>query len=211
MPKTPPLEFLTAEETLEAVTVNDTSDVFIKQTIEIPIEEAATQAEFPDGGGEAWLQTGMVYSFGIYNSYYLQLGIGSAFEVAMIGSVGPAAIDALGILSGYLSERFGFRTMILIGSIILCTGLFLSSFTTSVPLLILTQGLLYGIGASLVYFPAVSLPAQYFEKKRGLATGLAVAGTGCGGLVFSIITEKMITSIGLPWTLRATAIMCFGM
>ncbi|KAJ3034336.1 hypothetical protein HDU99_010716, partial [Rhizoclosmatium hyalinum] len=52
-----------------------------------------------------YYHTGMVYGFGIYNSYYIGLGIGSAFEVAMIGSVGPAAIDAFGILSGYLSER----------------------------------------------------------------------------------------------------------
>ncbi|KAJ3288089.1 hypothetical protein HDU79_005101 [Rhizoclosmatium sp. JEL0117] len=149
-------------------TPDDTVFVASGKDVSMNIEEAATSAlEFPDGGLQAWLVVGgsfiahfvvygMVYGFGIYNSYYIGLGIGSAFEVAMIG-------------------------------------------------------LMYGTGASLIYFPAVSLPSQYFEKRRGLATGIAVAGTGCGGLVFSVLTEKLISSVGLGWTLRITAILCFAL
>ncbi|ORY53019.1 MFS general substrate transporter [Rhizoclosmatium globosum] len=149
-------------------TPDDTVFVASGKDVSMNIEEGATSAlEFPDGGLQAWLVVGgsfiahfvvygMVYGFGIYNSYYIGLGIGSAFEVAMIG-------------------------------------------------------LMYGTGASLIYFPAVSLPSQYFEKKRGLATGIAVAGTGCGGLVFSVLTEKLISSVGLGWTLRITAILCFAL
>ncbi|KAJ3073586.1 hypothetical protein HDU98_001181 [Podochytrium sp. JEL0797] len=84
-----------------------------------------------------------------------------------------------------------------------------TSFTTSVPLLILTQGFMFGVGGSFIYFPCVSLPSQYFEKKRGLVTGIAVAGTGCGGLAFTVITEAMLSHIGLAWTLRAIAVICF--
>ncbi|KAJ3070497.1 hypothetical protein HDU98_006507 [Podochytrium sp. JEL0797] len=137
----------------------------------------------------------MLYSFGIYNSYYLDLLHARAFEVALIGSVGISSLTAVGVLSGFLTERYGSRPTIIIGTIILSLGLLLASFTTSIPLLILTQGLI--------------LPSQYFDKTRGLATGIAVAGTGCGGLVFSVITEQMLTRIGLAWTLRASAIICF--
>ncbi|KAJ3026674.1 UNVERIFIED_CONTAM: hypothetical protein HDU68_005260 [Siphonaria sp. JEL0065] len=174
---------------------------------------------FPDGGVQAWLVVfgaftahcvyGITYSFGIYNSYYSDLGIGSASQIAMIGSLGSAAVDGIGLISSTLAEKYGFRQVMFAGTILLSLGLFLSSFTTSLPLLILTQGLMFGVGSSLIFFPAVSLPPQYFLKKRGLAMGITVAGTGCGGLAFSILSSKLLDSIGLAWTLRITALISF--
>ncbi|KAJ3073587.1 hypothetical protein HDU98_001182 [Podochytrium sp. JEL0797] len=183
-------------------------------------EKDHASSDFPEGGLEAWLVvfgsfiasfmcTGMFNSFGIYNSYYLNNLEGSAFQIAFIGSVQSYSVEAFGVFAGMMSERLGPRRTIFIGTVILSAGLFLASFTTSVPVLILTQGLMYGCGSSFIYFSSISLPAQYFEKKRGLVTGIAVAGTGCGGLVFSIITEQMLSQIGLAWTLRVSAFICF--
>ncbi|KAJ3071360.1 hypothetical protein HDU98_005456 [Podochytrium sp. JEL0797] len=73
----------------------------------------------------------------------------------------------------------------------------------------ITQGFLFGFGTSLSYFPAVSVPSQWFTKKRSIATGIAVSGSGLGGLVMALATEHLLTSIGLAWTLRATAILLF--
>ncbi|ORY34531.1 MFS general substrate transporter [Rhizoclosmatium globosum] len=155
-------------------------------------------SDYPDGGLQAWLVVagtfiahflvfGVIYSFGIYNSYYLNLGIGSAAAVSMIGSVGIALMDLLCISASILAEKFGFRQVIFLGTVFMSLGLFLSSFTTSLPLLICSQGVMFGIGASFIYLPAVSLPAQWFLKKRGLAMGIA----------------------RWPrWTLRVTAIIC---
>ncbi|ORY44406.1 MFS general substrate transporter [Rhizoclosmatium globosum] len=170
-------------------------------------EESLDEQEYPDGGMKAWLVVlgsfvahflvyGMVYSFGVYNSYYRDLGVGSGYQVAMIGSVGIASIDFLGLISSSVAERFGFRPVIFVGTIVMALGLLLSSFTTSLPLLILTQGIVFGIGASFVYLPAVSLPSQWFLKRRGLATGIAVSGSGFGGLCWSRLD------------LRITAIIC---
>ncbi|KAJ3285373.1 hypothetical protein HDU79_007374 [Rhizoclosmatium sp. JEL0117] len=183
------------------------------------IEVDEVISDYPDGGLQAWLVVagtfiahflvfGVIYSFGIYNSYYLNLGIGSAAAVSMIGSVGIALMDLLCISASILAEKFGFRQVIFLGTVFMSLGLFLSSFTTSLPLLICTQGVMFGIGASFIYLPAVSLPAQWFLKKRGLAMGIAVSGSGCGGLVFSILSAKLLESVGLAWTLRVTAIIC---
>ncbi|KAJ3207589.1 S-adenosyl-L-methionine-dependent tRNA 4-demethylwyosine synthase [Entophlyctis luteolus] len=179
--------------------------------------EDAKLASFPDGGFAAWIIVfgsfvahfvvyGAVYSFGIYNSYYAELRIGSAFEIAMIGSVGAGVIDGIGILSGILSERIGCRPMLLIGSVILFIGLFASSFTTSVPLLILTQG---SVSLATARIQSVKFQGSYMELNRGFATGISVAGTGFGGLFFSAVTPVMIESIGLAWSLRCTAIISF--
>lgn len=61
------------------------------------------------------------------------------------------------------------------------------------------------MGSSFIYFPAVSIPSQYFVKRRGVATGIAVSGSGIGGLVISVATEKLLLSIGFSWAMRSTA------
>ncbi|RUP43890.1 major facilitator superfamily domain-containing protein [Jimgerdemannia flammicorona] len=74
----------------------------------------------------------------------------------------------------------------------------------------LTQGVLFGVGTSLVYFPAVSAPSQWFPpNKRGLAMGISVSGVGIGGLFMASLTQLMINNIGVAWALRTTGIICF--
>jgi hypothetical protein len=116
------------------------------------------------------------------------------------------------------------------GACFIFAGLFLASFSNQLYQYYLTQGILYGIGASFTYFvslspftcimlyanncfgkPAVSIPSQWFDKRRGLATGIAVSGSGVGGLLLSIATAQLLNSVGLGWTLRITAIFAFGL
>ncbi|KAF9355801.1 hypothetical protein BGX26_006087 [Mortierella sp. AD094] len=44
---------------------------------------------------------------------------------------------------------------------------------------------LFGVGASLAYYPTIAVPSHHFIKKRGLATGIAVSGVGAGGPIIS--------------------------
>src|SRR5690606_20813578 len=48
--------------------------------------------------------------------------------------------------------------------------------------------------------------AQYFDKKRGLANGIAVAGSGIGGLTLAPLVRFMITKIGFRWAQRIEGI-----
>ncbi|ORY00584.1 MFS general substrate transporter, partial [Basidiobolus meristosporus CBS 931.73] len=96
-----------------------------------------------------------------------------------------------------------------LGAILLPLGIFLASFATELWHLFLTQGLLYGIGASLVFFPSVGIIAEWFSVKRGLASGIAVSGTGVGGLVLGPLTRKLIDVVNVAWTLRIIAIHAF--
>lgn len=50
---------------------------------------------------------------------------------------------------------------------------------------------------------------QWFWKKRTLAQGMSSAGSGVGGIIFSIGTDAMIRGINLEWALRITGIVCF--
>jgi len=46
----------------------------------------------------------------------------------------------------------------------------------------IVYGILGGIGFSLIYVPAVITVGFYFDKKRALATGIAICGSGLASL-----------------------------
>lgn len=55
----------------------------------------------------------------------------------------------------------------------------------------------------------LAAPAQWFVRRRGMASGIAISGSGIGGLVFSVVIEKMNASIGHRWCLRVLGIVVF--
>ena len=57
---------------------------------------------------------------------------------------------------------------------------------------------------SFVVIPASSICPKYFNRNRGLATGVAAAGSSLGGAIWPIIENELLNSAGLSfdWTIR---------
>lgn len=55
----------------------------------------------------------------------------------------------------------------------------------------------------------LAAPAQWFVRRRGMASGIAISGSGVGGLIFSLLVEKMNAAIGYRWCLRVLGIVVF--
>lgn len=68
----------------------------------------------------------------------------------------------------------------------------------------LVQGILMGIVQGFIQIPAFAAVAQYFDKRRAAALGLAVAGSSIGGIVMPLILSKMLnnSSISFAWSVR---------
>lgn len=49
-----------------------------------------------------------------------------------------------------------------------------------------------GIGFGLIYLPSIVCLSFYFERKRAVATGLAVAGTGVGTFVMPVVINSLL-------------------
>ncbi|KAJ1888087.1 hypothetical protein LPJ66_008748 [Kickxella alabastrina] len=111
------------------------------------------------------------------------------------------------IFTGPLTDKFGFRAVSLVDTIICSTAVLLASFTNALWQLVLTQGIVFGIGAACIFSPSVSLMSQWHYKTRPLATGIAVAGSGTGGMLFTEITQKLMETVGYKWTLRILALI----
>lgn len=56
---------------------------------------------------------------------------------------------------------------------------------------------------------SVGLIPQWFTRKRSLANSLGTAGSGFGGLTYSLAANAMITNLGLAWAFRILAILAF--
>src|SRR5277367_734896 len=77
--------------------------------------------------------------------------------------------------------------------------------------LLLTQGLLYGIGSSLLYFPILSITPEYFSTHRGAAMGFALSGSGVGGLVLSPLIRLLLSRLSVRTTLRLLALLTLAL
>lgn len=153
---------------------------------------------------------GLQYSYGVLLTKYIHSPIGSQTSpivLSLIGSTGISLIATFGFITGQLADRYGYRLMALVGSFMFCLGYLFASFSDQVWQLFLAQGILVGIGSSIGFFPAVSIPSQWFFKRRGLATGICVSGSGVGGLIFSLITYYSLEEFDIAWTLRLVGLI----
>jgi MFS family permease len=109
-----------------------------------------------------------------------------------------------------LSTRyFGTRVTLLTGVFFETLSLIAASFASQIWHLFLSQGVCFGVGMGFLFVGSVSIVPQYFTTKRSMANGIAAAGSGIGGLTYSLAAGAMIRSIGLAWTFRVLAIIAF--
>ena len=68
-----------------------------------------------------------------------------------------------------------------------------------------------GFGLGLVHLSAMVTVGHYFERRRALATGIAVCGSGVGGFVFAPISEFLINLYnwkGAMWIISGICLNC---
>lgn len=101
------------------------------------------------------------------------------------------------ILGGRLQDKVGPRIVAIIGGILLGTGMILASFAHGLVALIVFYGVISGIGIGIAYVCPISAGVKWFPDKRGLITGLSVAGFGAGALIVAPIARILIETSGV--------------
>ncbi|KAF5093441.1 hypothetical protein D0Z00_004062 [Geotrichum galactomycetum] len=122
---------------------------------------------------------------------------GLAFGLGQAGS--PFAIA----LCNYVPHR----VVVLIGAACIAASFIGGSFVSTIGQLYVTLGLLQGVGIFLVYIPSSSLVPGWFDKKLGLANGVAMAGSGLGGVVFTLAAQHIIDTSGVRSSMRILGIV----
>ncbi|KAJ9604547.1 hypothetical protein H2200_010660 [Cladophialophora chaetospira] len=155
---------------------------------------------------------GIIASYGVYLSYYINHDIfpgASDLDYTFIGGVNFACAMLGGPLVNVCIQRVGIHIPMYCGCIMFAGGFIAASFATAFWHLVLTQGILVGLGTGFTWLPATPVLPQWFNRNRSLAQGIAAAGSGVGGIIFSAATTPMIQKISLAWSLRITGIVAF--
>jgi len=103
------------------------------------------------------------------------------------------------IFGGRLQDKIGPSRVATAGGIVLGTGLLLAALTekfgpeTGLIWLILSFSVLGGIGIGAAYVCPIAACVKWYPDKRGLITGLAVAGFGAGAFFFAPLAKALIS------------------
>ncbi|MBN2170363.1 MAG: OFA family MFS transporter [Candidatus Krumholzibacteriota bacterium] len=109
----------------------------------------------------------------------------TAAQTQWVFSVGLATFAVVMVLAGRWQAKSGPRIVALSGGILLGLGYILAKFFgTSFLGQIICIGLIGGAGIGLAYVCPIAVGMKWFPDKKGLITGLAVAGFGFGALIW---------------------------
>ncbi|KAF5289772.1 hypothetical protein FQA39_LY03689 [Lamprigera yunnana] len=172
--------------------------------------------KIPDGGW-GWMVVfssliismiadGISFSFGLLYIEFLNEFGATKSVTSWIGSLFMAVPLLTGPIMSALVDRYGCRTMTIIGGIVSGFGFVLSSYARSITMMYITFGVIAGLGLGLCYVTAVVSIAYWFDKKRTLAVGLGACGTGIGTFVYAPMTQYFIAEYG--W--RGTVLLLAG-
>ncbi|XP_012253787.1 monocarboxylate transporter 3 isoform X2 [Athalia rosae] len=157
----------------------------------------------PPDGGYGWVVVfasfmcnmivdGIAYTFGVFlGEFVTYFGEGKG-KTAWVGSLLSGMYLSAGPVVSALTNKYGCRAVCIAGSFIGAAAFVLSTFSSSVNMLMLTYGVMGGIGFGLIYLPAVVCVGYYFETKRSLATGIAVCGSGFGTFAFAPLATMLL-------------------
>ncbi|KAM5539964.1 hypothetical protein V8D89_006467 [Ganoderma adspersum] len=154
--------------------------------------------------------------YGLFQEFYtspetnIKDAQGQEALVSLVGTMGSGLTWSGCIFVNPLIPRANVKLITLVGAFIMSVGIILASFCDQLWQLFLTQGLLYGIGSSMYYFPLMSVIPTYFDRNRGAAMGIVVSGAGLGGLVLSPLFHVLLTRLGIRWSLRILGLWNFA-
>jgi MFS family permease len=189
-----------------------------------PTPSGVNPADFPDGGLEACLVVfggwcclfvsfGWINCIGVFQEYYQEtlLRQYSSSTVAWIPSMETFMMFLGGPICGKVFDSYGPRYLLLTGTFFHVFGLMMTSLSTQYYQFLLAQGVCSALGASAIFYSAMSSIGTWFFKNRATAFGVMASGSSLGGVIFPIMVSKLIPKIGFPWTMRAAAFLILGL
>ena len=142
-----------------------------------PIAAAAVAVQLALGG---------VYAWSVFNKP-LQAEFGwSRSEAVLPFEVAIGTIFIGTLLGGRIQDRRGPRPVAVAGVVLYSAGIMLASRVSTKDqlwLLVLTYGLIGGIGLGLANITPIAMLVKWFPDRRGLITGIAVGGFGFGAVI----------------------------
>ncbi len=137
---------------------------------------------------------GVGYSFGTFFKPMAKEFDAGSGATALVFSITIALSFLLAPVTGKLADRFGPRPVLWLGAGSILAGLLATAATPSLFLGYVTYGVGVGLAIACGYVPMVATVGGWFEQRRAMAMGVAVAGIGLGTLVGAPLSARLISA-----------------
>ncbi|KAK1972399.1 MFS general substrate transporter [Colletotrichum sublineola] len=147
---------------------------------------------------------------GVFREYYFKHPPMAGNQ--LVASIGVMIVGILQIMSPLLLRFLGRRphqrkTMMWAGMALVAASSIGAAFSKTPLQVIMTQGLLYGIGSGLLFAPSMSFIDEWFLERRGLANGLFFGSNNIAAAGFSPVFSLVLERWGPRTVLTAWAIL----
>ena len=102
-------------------------------------------------------------------------------------------------------NRIGPFKTALLGTVISMGALLVTSRGTSIYFIMISYGVIFGVGSCFVFLPLYLVMPRYFIKRRSLALGLVATGPGGGLFVMSPVLQALVVALDWRGTFMAMA------
>ncbi|CAG8918133.1 unnamed protein product [Penicillium salamii] len=179
------------------------------------------ERDVPPDGGYGWVCVACVFwinahtwginsSYGVFLSHYLSHNVfpdTSPLFYAFTGGLSISCALLVAPLATHFIHKWGTRFVLNLGIFFETLSLIGSSFATLKWHIMLSQGVCFGWGMGFLFVGSVGIAPQWFNKRRSVAMGITAAGSGLGGLIYSLAVGAIIPRYGLGWAFRILGII----
>lgn len=143
---------------------------------------------------------GGVYAFSYFKTPLMAQYHWDPATLALAFSINMGIIPLPMIWGGRMIDNGKGKQAIVIGGILFSLGFILSGFVDNLPMLFLTYGVIAGLGSGLAFTGNLNNILKFFPDRRGLASGIVLAGVGVGTLLCTawpnILWRKLTMLVG---------------
>lgn len=150
------------------------------------------------------LSLGAIYAWSVFTPSLVEAGWTKA-ETQAVFSTGLAVFAIVMVIAGRMMPKVGPRNLAIAGGITLGVGYILGGLlpSTNFWVLLVCIGVIGGAGIGLAYVVPIAVGMRWFPDKKGMITGLAVAGFGFGAMLWVKLAGAwghLIENMGLGMT-----------
>uniref|UniRef100_A0A5K3EMT2 Pecanex-like protein n=3 Tax=Mesocestoides corti TaxID=53468 RepID=A0A5K3EMT2_MESCO len=143
---------------------------------------------------------GLIFSFGLHILEMMEsasfFGLGNTEPSFLLYLLPGGLLGGMHLyaspLANVLSNQFDCRPVAMASAVFSGLVLVGSAFLENLKTFALLFGICGGLSCGLLYFPSLSIVAQWFESRRALAVGLAICGSGVGTCAMSLCMSSAV-------------------
>ena len=153
---------------------------------------------------------GAAYGWSVFVTPLVAMTGWTLTQVSLNFTLAIAFLGVGTVIGGLWQDRAGPRPVATVAGLIYGVSYLLAGFFAnahSLGGLYFSYGVLGGIGMGMGYITPVATITKWFPDRRGLMTGVAVAGYGAGALIMSPFAARSIVARGVPPTFEILGVV----